>query len=185
MFSSNNVISCQGSTITSFQLCQKTDFFLMYGSIYHVSMISCKVCLSNIQQPWSVPHKNICEAISWQKLSQTGPGPSLLLSPVMYSYFQWYHNHIYQMESQVSVFLTEYAVDLLYAFANCSGLDLIFGLNALLRTSENTWDSSNAELLLKYCESRQYVMSWELGNGRLWDISFWLGLTFIWLFVII
>uniref|UniRef100_A0A673NA33 Heparanase n=1 Tax=Sinocyclocheilus rhinocerous TaxID=307959 RepID=A0A673NA33_9TELE len=59
---------------------------------------------------------------------------------------------------------SEYAVDLLYAFANCSGLDLIFGLNALLRTSENTWNSTNAELLLKYCESRQYVMSWELGN---------------------
>ncbi|XP_055035360.2 heparanase [Misgurnus anguillicaudatus] len=59
---------------------------------------------------------------------------------------------------------SEYAIDLLYTFANCSGLDLIFGLNALLRTSENTWDSTNAELLLKYCGSRQYVMSWELGN---------------------
>ncbi|KAI7796229.1 Hpse protein, partial [Triplophysa rosa] len=59
---------------------------------------------------------------------------------------------------------SEYAVDLLYAFANCSGLDLIFGLNALLRTPENSWDSTNAELLLKYCGSRQYVMSWELGN---------------------
>uniref|UniRef100_A0A8C2AHD7 Heparanase n=1 Tax=Cyprinus carpio TaxID=7962 RepID=A0A8C2AHD7_CYPCA len=59
---------------------------------------------------------------------------------------------------------SEYAVDLLYSFANCSGLDLIFGLNALLRTSKNTWNSTNAELLLKYCESRQYVMSWELGN---------------------
>ncbi|KAK2872596.1 hypothetical protein Q8A67_022493 [Cirrhinus molitorella] len=59
---------------------------------------------------------------------------------------------------------SEYAVDLLYAFANCSGLDLIFGLNALLRTSENTWDSANAELLLKYCESKEYIMSWELGN---------------------
>ncbi|XP_050949842.1 heparanase [Labeo rohita] len=59
---------------------------------------------------------------------------------------------------------SEYAVDLLYAFANCSGLDLIFGLNALLRTSKNTWDSANAELLLKYCESKEYVMSWELGN---------------------
>lgn len=70
------------------------------------------------------------------------------------------------------MFLAEYAVDLLYAFANCSGLDLIFGLNALLRTSENTWNSTNAELLLKYCESRQYVMSWELGNGRIWDLSF-------------
>ncbi|XP_051537657.1 heparanase isoform X2 [Myxocyprinus asiaticus] len=59
---------------------------------------------------------------------------------------------------------SQYAVDLLYAFANCSGLDLIFGLNALLRTSENSWNSQNAELLLKYCGSRQYVMSWELGN---------------------
>ncbi|CAB1318308.1 unnamed protein product [Coregonus sp. 'balchen'] len=60
--------------------------------------------------------------------------------------------------------LTEYAVDLLYSFTNCSGLDLIFGLNELLRTSENSWDSSNARTLLQYCESKQYSMSWELGN---------------------
>ncbi|KAL6469756.1 hypothetical protein MHYP_G00208750 [Metynnis hypsauchen] len=59
---------------------------------------------------------------------------------------------------------SESAVDLLYAFANCSGLDLIFGLNALLRTPDNVWDSQNAELLMNYCESRQYIMSWELGN---------------------
>ncbi|XP_064164897.1 heparanase [Anguilla rostrata] len=59
---------------------------------------------------------------------------------------------------------SEYAVDLLYTFANCSGFDLIFGLNALLRTQGNSWDSRNAELLLSYCESKQYNMSWELGN---------------------
>ncbi|XP_017569532.1 heparanase isoform X2 [Pygocentrus nattereri] len=59
---------------------------------------------------------------------------------------------------------SESAVDLLYAFANCSGLDLIFGLNALLRTPDNVWDSQNAELLMNYCDSRQYIMSWELGN---------------------
>ncbi|XP_075885928.1 heparanase [Nelusetta ayraudi] len=59
---------------------------------------------------------------------------------------------------------TEYTVDLLYSFTNCSGLDLIFGLNALLRTSDNSWNSSNARSLLQYCESRQYTMSWELGN---------------------
>ncbi|KAL2076845.1 hypothetical protein ACEWY4_027554 [Coilia grayii] len=59
---------------------------------------------------------------------------------------------------------TEYAVDLLYSFANCTGLDLIFGLNALLRTSANSWNSQNAQMLLDYCESRQYNMSWELGN---------------------
>lgn len=59
---------------------------------------------------------------------------------------------------------TEYAVDLLYSFTNCSGLDLIFGLNALLRTSGNSWNSSNAKTLLQYCESKQYHMAWELGN---------------------
>ncbi|XP_074546680.1 heparanase [Halichoeres trimaculatus] len=59
---------------------------------------------------------------------------------------------------------TENTVDVLHSFANCSGMDLIFGLNALLRTSENAWNSSNARSLLQYCESRQYKMSWELGN---------------------
>lgn len=61
--------------------------------------------------------------------------------------------------------VTESTVDLLHSFTNCSGLDLIFGLNALLRTAANTWNSSNARSLLQYCESRQYRMSWELGNG--------------------
>ncbi|XP_035524163.1 heparanase [Morone saxatilis] len=59
---------------------------------------------------------------------------------------------------------TEYTVDQLHSLTNCSGMDLIFGLNALLRTANNTWNSSNAHLLLQYCESRQYRMSWELGN---------------------
>ncbi|XP_068430259.1 heparanase [Clinocottus analis] len=59
---------------------------------------------------------------------------------------------------------TEYTVDLLHSFTNCSGMDLIFGLNALLRTANNTWNSSNAASLLQYCESRRYQMSWELGN---------------------
>ncbi|XP_022623121.1 heparanase isoform X2 [Seriola dumerili] len=59
---------------------------------------------------------------------------------------------------------TEFTVDLLHAFANCSGLDLIFGLNALLRTADNSWNSSNARSLLQYCESRRYRMNWELGN---------------------
>lgn len=60
---------------------------------------------------------------------------------------------------------SEYTIDLLHAFTNCSGLDLVFGLNALLRTANNTWNSSNARLLLQYCEAQRYDMSWELGNG--------------------
>ena len=59
----------------------------------------------------------------------------------------------------------EYSVDLLTSFANCTEMDLIFGLNALLRTSDNIWNSSNARSLIKYCESEQYHISWELGNG--------------------
>ncbi|XP_008061055.2 heparanase [Carlito syrichta] len=56
------------------------------------------------------------------------------------------------------------SVDMLYAFANCSGLNLIFGLNALLRTADLQWNSSNAHLLLDYCSSQRYNISWELGN---------------------
>ncbi|XP_049741824.1 heparanase [Elephas maximus indicus] len=56
------------------------------------------------------------------------------------------------------------SVDMLYSFANCSGLDLIFGLNALLRTPDLHWNNSNAKLLLGYCSSKSYNISWELGN---------------------
>lgn len=59
---------------------------------------------------------------------------------------------------------TEATVDQLFSFCRCSGLELIFGLNALLRTTENRWNGSNAQELLRYCASRGYNMSWELGN---------------------
>ncbi|KAF1377954.1 hypothetical protein PFLUV_G00206150 [Perca fluviatilis] len=57
---------------------------------------------------------------------------------------------------------TEDTVDLLHSFSSCSGMDLIFGLNALLRNADNSWNSSNARSLLQYCESRGYRISWEL-----------------------
>ncbi|RVE66261.1 hypothetical protein OJAV_G00124520 [Oryzias javanicus] len=59
---------------------------------------------------------------------------------------------------------TEETVDQLQSFSSCCGLDLIFGLNALLRTPRNSWNSSNAAALLRYCQARRYRMSWELGN---------------------
>lgn len=64
-----------------------------------------------------------------------------------------------------SVCGAELTVDQLQSFSSCCGLDLIFGLNALLRTPRNSWNSSNAAALLRYCEARRYRMSWELGNG--------------------
>lgn len=82
---------------------------------------------------------------------------------------EWIHQELVllkeeQQRNYKRVKFTEYAVDLLYSFTNCSGLNLIFGLNALLRTAGNSWNSSNAKSLLQYCESKQYKMSWELGN---------------------
>ncbi|XP_053453959.1 heparanase isoform X3 [Nycticebus coucang] len=69
----------------------------------------------------------------------------------------------YQKEFKNSTY-SRSSVDMLYTFANCSGLDLIFGLNALLRTADLQWNSSNAQLLLDYCSSKNYNISWELGN---------------------
>ncbi|XP_013873662.1 heparanase [Austrofundulus limnaeus] len=69
-----------------------------------------------------------------------------------------------QQRKYRKVHFTELTVDMLLSFTRCSGLQLIFGLNALLRTADNNWNSSNARSLLQYCESKQYNMSWELGN---------------------
>ncbi|XP_019381427.1 PREDICTED: heparanase [Gavialis gangeticus] len=60
--------------------------------------------------------------------------------------------------------ITRSTLDILYNFANCSEFQLVFGLNALLRKGNSQWDSSNAQLLLDYCASQKYNMSWELGN---------------------
>nr|XP_042113643.1 heparanase [Peromyscus maniculatus bairdii] len=75
----------------------------------------------------------------------------------------------YQREYKNSTY-SRSSVDMLYSFAKCSGLDLIFGLNALLRTPDLQWNSSNAQLLLDYCASKGYNISWELGNE---PNSFW------------
>ncbi|XP_063291403.1 inactive heparanase-2 [Pelobates fuscus] len=60
--------------------------------------------------------------------------------------------------------LTARSLDKLYNFADCSGLHLIFGLNALRRNSDNSWNSSSVLSLLKYSASKKYNISWELGN---------------------
>ncbi|XP_062605314.1 heparanase-like [Saccostrea cucullata] len=55
--------------------------------------------------------------------------------------------------------------DEIHEFVQKASLDLIFDLNVLLRTKDDQWNSSNAELLLKYTQSRGYRMAgWELGN---------------------
>ncbi|KAM8873355.1 heparanase [Synchiropus picturatus] len=82
---------------------------------------------------------------------------------------QWARQRLVLMKEDLQrryrrVHFTESTVELLHSFSNCSGFHLIFGLNALLRRRDNSWDASNARSLLRYCESRRLRMSWELGN---------------------
>ncbi|XP_067278060.1 inactive heparanase-2 isoform X1 [Pseudorasbora parva] len=62
------------------------------------------------------------------------------------------------------VTLTARSLDKLYNFADCAGLHLIFGLNALHRNPDNSWNASSALNLLKYSAGKKYNISWELGN---------------------
>lgn len=62
------------------------------------------------------------------------------------------------------VTLTARSLDKLYNFVDCAGLHLVFGLNALHRNPDNSWNSSSALNLLKYSAGKKYNISWELGN---------------------
>ncbi|XP_029465961.1 inactive heparanase-2 isoform X1 [Rhinatrema bivittatum] len=77
--------------------------------------------------------------------------------------------HLVLLKEQLSntysnLTLTARSLDKLYNFVNCSGLHLIFGLNALRRKPDNSWNSSSVLSLLKYSASKKYNISWELGN---------------------
>ena len=54
-------------------------------------------------------------------------------------------------------------------FVKAVGWDLIFGLNALLRSPYpgGLWNSSNAREIISYSKSKNYNVQWELGNGKL------------------
>lgn len=51
-------------------------------------------------------------------------------------------------------------------YAKTAGMDLIFDLNALLRSGKD-WDDTNAIELLNFASSHNLKISWELGNGSL------------------
>lgn len=63
-------------------------------------------------------------------------------------------------------FLPARSLDKLYNFADCAGLHLILGLNALHRNPDNSWNTSSTLSLLKYSAGKKYNISWELGNGQ-------------------
>ena len=55
--------------------------------------------------------------------------------------------------------------DAVNTFVQNVGWKLIFGLNQLLRNTDGSWDSSNAEQLIDYTMKKGYQVAWELGNG--------------------
>uniref|UniRef100_A0A3Q3R2D2 Heparanase 2 n=2 Tax=Monopterus albus TaxID=43700 RepID=A0A3Q3R2D2_MONAL len=63
-----------------------------------------------------------------------------------------------------NITITARSLDKLYNFADCAGLHLILGLNALHRNPDNSWNTSSTLSLLKYSASKKYNISWELGN---------------------
>ncbi|XP_058508195.1 inactive heparanase-2 [Solea solea] len=63
-----------------------------------------------------------------------------------------------------NITITARSLDKLYNFADCAGLHLIFGLNALHRNPDNSWNTSSTLSLLKYSAGKKYNISWELGN---------------------
>uniref|UniRef100_A0A3P8V728 Heparanase 2 (inactive) n=1 Tax=Cynoglossus semilaevis TaxID=244447 RepID=A0A3P8V728_CYNSE len=67
------------------------------------------------------------------------------------------------LKEQLSNIYTR-SLDKLYNFADCAGLHLIFGLNALHRNPDNSWNTSSTLSLLKYSAGKKYNISWELGN---------------------
>ncbi|XP_028279218.1 inactive heparanase-2 [Parambassis ranga] len=63
-----------------------------------------------------------------------------------------------------NITITARSLDKLYNFADCAGLHLILGLNALHRNPDNSWNTSSTLSLLKYSAGKKYNISWELGN---------------------
>ncbi|KAJ8393977.1 hypothetical protein AAFF_G00055100, partial [Aldrovandia affinis] len=138
-----------------------TPAFLRFGGTKQDFMIFTPqnnfVNSRDFQKRSSVHQEDMCERLELPPLLEDGLKQ------------EWAQQEVVLLKEEVDgiykrIKFSECAVDLLYMFANCSGFDLIFGLNALLRTGVNAWDSKNAEMLLDYCESKEYNMSWELGN---------------------
>ncbi|XP_066250091.1 heparanase-like [Euwallacea similis] len=52
----------------------------------------------------------------------------------------------------------------LYQFTQNVGARLIYDLNSLLRSENGTWDSENAEEMIKFSNEHNMELDWELGN---------------------
>lgn len=51
-------------------------------------------------------------------------------------------------------------------FSSEAQLRMIFDLNVLRRTQNNTWDSTNAREIMAFANKNKFVLDWQLGNGN-------------------
>lgn len=54
-----------------------------------------------------------------------------------------------------------------YQFTQNAGVRLLYDLNSLLRNEDGSWNSENAEEMIKFSSDNQMELDWELGNGKL------------------
>lgn len=52
----------------------------------------------------------------------------------------------------------------IYNFAKVSNLRMIFDLNALIRTPNNSWDDVNARSIISFAKYKNMSLDWQLGN---------------------
>lgn len=50
-------------------------------------------------------------------------------------------------------------------FTKKSGVQVLLDLNSLLRNSDGSWDSTNAEQLIQFASENKLEFNFELGNG--------------------
>ena len=63
-------------------------------------------------------------------------------------------------------YMTPHRWDKLYEFISKLGWKLVFGLNALLRNEDGSWNSSNPLEIVEYIKLRGDKVDFELGNGK-------------------
>ena len=112
---------------------------------------------------------------NWEVINFTAPriiNMAKALAPAMVRVGGTYQDFLIFVEettklNQVSNFtMNTTQWDAVNMFVEAVGWDFIFGLNALLRANDGSWDSTNAEELMTYTTSKGYKVNWELGNGR-------------------
>lgn len=63
-------------------------------------------------------------------------------------------------------FFTGSFLEQLTDFTKKSDVKILLDLNSLLRNSDGSWDSSNAQELISFASQHNIELNFELGNGK-------------------